>query len=525
MAINNLYQQICQTEFSNKVALEYFSQKITYKKLWKEIDHVASKLSQYGIKKGDCISIALPNTASAVVLLYGANKIGAVCNLLHPLLPIYKLKKLATWTKSKLLFVSDVVANDYVDQLVGDFAVVVCRTEDYLVGFNKWVVKSKVAPKRKNTKECFTFSKLVKGKAPQVAVAGDKDDVAIIMHGGGTTGEEKAVMLTNGNFLTTAQSTIEVICGDHKEKQRCMLSAIPFFHAFGFGVCLHTMLANGIKVLLMPAYSSKEAVKHVSKGKINYMAGVPTLFDGLTRTKGFVTKGLKEVKYAFSGSDRLSQEIKERFDNAVKSVGGSATLDEGYGLTECCGVSCVNTRPNYKEGSFGKVFSNACAEVFVDGKKMPRNTLGEICISGEGLFAGYFDDQETTDKVVFVCDGKRWLKTGDKGIVDVDGYIYYKDRIKRIAKVSGITVFPIDVEKTIEQIDGVIKCEVTAISHPYKGTVLKALVEKSDEIQDEQLLSQIRKECRQKLSKWERPISYQIEKLSCTKKEKFDCEK
>ena len=88
--INNLYQDIKKEQFANKIALQYFGQKITYKKLWKEIDKVASVLTQFGIKKGDCISIALPNVVCAVTLLYGANKIGAVCNMMHPLLPVYK---------------------------------------------------------------------------------------------------------------------------------------------------------------------------------------------------------------------------------------------------------------------------------------------------------------------------------------------------------------------------------------------------------------------------------------------------
>lgn len=518
--INNLYQDIKKEQFANKIALQYFGQKITYKKLWKEIDKVASVLTQFGIKKGDCISIALPNVVCAVTLLYGANKIGAVCNMMHPLLPVYKLRKYAQMTKSKMLFVSDVVVNEYADQLFGDYKLVVCNTEQYLIGVYKWAVKSQVAKKRSNTKNLYNFSQLIKTKVQPTQSVGEYDQLAIIMHGGGTTGEEKAVMLSNGNFISTQKSTIDVICGDHLEKQRCMLCALPLFHAFGLGACLHTMLANGIKVLLLPAYSTKQAVKLISKGKINYMAGVPTLFDGLTRHKDFPSRGLRKLRYAFCGSDRLPKSVKERFDNAVKSVGGTATLDEGYGLTECTGVSCVNTKPNFKQDSMGLCFSNSVAEVFENGKKMPRGTQGEICIGGEGLFLGYFDDEKTTNQVVFQHGQKRWLKTGDWGCVDQDGYIYYKDRIKRIAKVGGITVFPSDVEREIEKVEGVARCLVAVVAHPYKGSVLKAFLEVEGD--QEQILSNVKKTCRQKLAKWERPVGIEIKKLPLTASQKID---
>ena len=476
----------------NTAALGFLYKKFTFKRLKEEADKAASAFAAYGLEKGDTVTLALPNIPTAVSAFYGANKIGLTVNLVHPLAPYSQLKETMVKTNSKLLLAIDIVLDKYFNEVTADgFKVVCCKAEDWLK-FPANAVVALFGKKRcKNiTKhENLIFAKkFFSGKVTAVKEDFAWDETRIIMHSGGTTSLPKSIMLSGLNFNAVASATIEVIGKDRPVNGEAMIAVLPMFHCFGLGVTFHTALSYGYQAALIPKYSPKAIVKVMRKNKnVTMISGVPTMFKGMVGQKGFDGKHLSRMEFAFCGGDKLSPALKARFDEAMIKHGSPCRLDEGYGLTETSGVIAVNRRGNRRDGSVGKALGDCIVKAFD----------GELCVSGDVVMKGYL---EAGESVFFEHEGKKFVKTGDIGTVDGDGYIFMKTRIKRMIKVSGVNVYPAEAENVILQIAGVNECVVVGRPHPHKGAEAVAFV-----VADSALENEIKKQCAIHLNKWTAP--------------------
>ncbi len=518
-----MYEKIALHKKDKSIALEYFGTKMSYAQLINEVDRACCKFKESGLKKGDCIGIALANGISAIVLIYGANKAGIVCNMIHPLLPCAKLIEQAKLTGCKILFVESSFANNHFEELSSNesFQTIVCYPEDYVKGFGGLLLKLKCSKERKNCKSAYSLKQFLSGKVFETKT--EKNDLAMIMHGGGTTGEPKAIMHTNKNFNANADGTL-VIMGDEAKNpaNKAMLAVLPLYHAYGFGLCIHTMLSYGFKIVLVPKYTPQTIINLIKRKKLDYLAGVPTIYRGLILGKNFQNKGLKNLKLAFSGGDRLPDNVKINFELAVEREGGACKLLEGYGLTEVCGAICANTLKNNQDGSKGQFFSNLMVESFDGETMLNRGDKGELCISGDAVCFGYYNDEQATKLLKFEHSGRIWLRTGDWGYVDSNDFVFVTDRIKRIVKVSGITVFPAEVEKVVETVEGVSRCVIVPAKHEHKGEVLKAIVQLKENFDQREVLESILEHCEKHLGKWEMPKIISFEEIPLTKMGKID---
>ncbi|MBQ9716195.1 MAG: acyl--CoA ligase [Clostridia bacterium] len=497
------------------VAICFLYKNFSYKFLKDEIDHVACFLVSRGIKKGDVVTVALPNIPSSVSVFYAVNKIGAIANMVHPLVPYEVLKSHMQNTNSKLLFAFDHLLDCYFDNLVSDgFDVVVCRANDYLTKFESffYTAFAKKRYRQIDKNKCTFFCEAQKQKTLDLCDDVKGDDVAVIMHSSGTTDKSKSACLTNKNFNYVAHNVIDVLpWGKMLGRGMASLAVLPTFHAFGLGVSTHTILSFGYQSVMIPKYSAKLIVKKIRQKNVAIIAGVPTMFAGMVDQKSFDGKKLKKLKVAFCGGDKLGDKTKQKFDDVVAKNGGACVLDEGYGLTEASGVLCVNTRQAQKQGSVGKPLCGTTVRAFDEkGNLLPYGDSGELCVCSPAVMKGYLKGEKLVEDGLFVFDDKVFVKTGDYGLVDNDGFVFFKQRQKRIEKVSGVNVFPAEAEKVLSAVDGVKDCCVKGVPHKTKGVIMKAYVVAQHGVDKDKLLQKLKDECCQKLDKWTQPKIYQF---------------
>jgi long-chain acyl-CoA synthetase len=304
-----------------------------------------------------------------------------------------------------------------------------------------------------------------------------EEETAVLLFSGGTTGVSKGIMLSNLNCNALAIQTNAaggpILPGDS------MLSILPMFHGFGLAVGIHAMLINGGTCILVPRFSADALAGLVRKHRPEYLAGVPTLFDALAANEKFQRAPLAGFKGLFCGGDSLSRQTKERFEAVVRQGGGSAPLREGYGLTETVTANILMPKDHYREASMGIPYPDMLAKVVRTGttEEAPPGEDGEICVTGPTLMLGYLDDPEATAAAVRTHkDGLRWLHTGDLGCMDQDGFFYFKQRMKRIIKTSGISVFPSQIEDVLNKHPAVRLSCVIGVSHPTKVQIPKGFV-------------------------------------------------
>ena len=337
-------------------------------------------------------------------------------------------------------------------------------------------------------------------------------DIAAILYSGGTTGTPKGVRLTNLNLNASAMQNFEhVACLNDKDK---VLAIMPIFHGFGLSVCIHCVQYFGGTSILLPQFNAKSFDKIIKKYEPNVIVGVPTLFEAILQNKSFNHMNLEYITCVISGGDTLSPDLKRRFDTWLEKHHSPTTIREGYGLTECCAASCFTPLNYYREGSIGIPYPDTYYKIVEVGtdKELPYGTAGEIVISGPTVMAGYMRNRKETKQTLRKHrDGNIWLHTGDEGIMDKDGFVYFKGRIKRMIITSGYCVYPSNIEDVIDSHPAVRMSCVIGIPHPYKVTVAKAFIVLNKGVEEsEELLSSIKELVEKNLARFSWPYEYEF---------------
>ena len=250
-----------------------------------------------------------------------------------------------------------------------------------------------------------------------------------------------------------------------------MLAVMPIFHGFGLGVCIHSMLSQGGRCLLIPRFNPQSYAKLLKKHKPNFIAGVPTLYEALLRLKTLKHVDLSCLKGVFSGGDSLSIELKKRFDKFLAEHNATIPVREGYGTTECVTASCLTPSHWAKEGSIGLPFPDTFYKIVKPGteEEVPYGEEGEICLTGPTMMMEYINNpEETANTLRRHPDGLKWLHTGDLGMMDADGFIYFRQRIKRMIVTSGYNVYPSQIENALDAHELVHMSCVIGVPDPYK---------------------------------------------------------
>ncbi len=506
-------------EVPSNVALSYMGVKTTFKALKQKVLETAAAYTALGVRPGDKVTVCLPNVPQAVFSLYALNYIGAIASMIHPLSAEGEIIFYIKTAGSRFCITLDQFAEKFNEVLKKTDLekLIITGAEDELNFVKKSAyrlfIKTKKQKSVKTGGKMILWSDFIKAGKKTVVTAAHKKDVdpAVILFSGGTTGVTKGIMLSNLNFNALACQTIEM--AHYPVRGAKMLAAMPVFHGFGLGVCIHTMMVAGGTSILVPRFNVKSYAELIMKNRPNFIAGVPTLFEALTRNQYLDKADLSCLKGVFSGGDSLSVELKKKFDAFLKSHNCSVRIREGYGTTECVTASCLTPYDKEKEGSIGIPYPDTYYMICKPGTTEPcdANEDGEICLRGPSVMLGYLDrPQETADTLRTHADGQVWLHTGDLGFMDEEGFIFFKQRIKRMIITSGYNVYPSQIENIIDGHPAVQMSCVIGVKDPYKMQKVKAFVVlKEGYIPDDAVKNDILEYCKKNIAKYAMP--YDVE--------------
>lgn len=426
----------------NQIAVVRGGKTVRYKRFLRQIDRVAGGLYALGVRSGDVVMIALPNIQQSVVAVYAVSKLGAIASMIHPKLQPEEFGRQVRLQKPKAVFLSEINYKQFGAYSDG--------AKKIFCSF--WINAYFNLPAAKKFEE-----PACDGSAP-----------ALYMHSGGTSGVPKTVVIA----ARAANALVENLMNTMKQgfsEEDAMLVTLPMFHGFGLFVGVHTSLSANIQCVLQPRFSGDRTLKAIKQNKITTMIAVPAMLKKLLQTPGFNGKNIKTLKNIYVGGDTVCQELEDNFNSRLKAAGAPGVVSAGYGLTETMSV-CVVQNVVFKRGTVGKPLDGvACAIVDEENKRVSAGDVGELLISGAQIMLGYLGDngQILKEPDTFCSfEGKEWIKTGDYFKQDKNGFLYFMGRKKRLIKISGMNVFPSEIERVARELPFVGEC---AAIETFKG--------------------------------------------------------
>lgn len=471
--------------YPNNVAIEYYNREITYIDFINRVKKCARSLKQIGVEENDRVTICMPNTPESVIMFYAINMVGAVANMIHPLSSENEINFYLTKAQSKVVLTIDMcfpkimnaIKETNIEHVIVSSAT---KSMGFLVDTAYYIFKGNKYVKNAEKEKVLSWKSFMKkgNYYNQEYYVKRKDtDLAVILYSGGTTGKPKGICLSNLNFNAGALQSRYM--SDTMKPGNSFLTILPNFHAFGIGISTHTPLYSGMKVILIPQFNIKKMKKILKKYRPNVIAGVPSLFDAITKIK-LGPLDLQSLTLAVCGGDAINLEEKKKINTFFKEHGSKTDLRVGYGLTEASGACCLSPEGmQNKKDIIGIPFPDCIYKIvdIDDGHEVLPNEDGEILISGPNVMLGYLDEPEETASVIFKDEnGKEWLHTGDVGSIDNKGLIYYRSRLKRMIITNGYNVYPSYIEELLAKNKYVFQSAVIGIPHPYKGEVGKCFI-------------------------------------------------
>ena len=485
-----------------------------------ELDELSNRFAHYllyelNLKKGDRVAIMLPNVNQYPIALCGILKAGLVVVNVNPLYTPRELKHQLSDSRAKTIIIlenfanvlSEVIHETSIEKVIltkmGDM---LSFPKNHIVNFVVKHIKKLVPPYEYSDSSSF-LEILSKNKNSQLEkIDIDIEDIAFLQYTGGTTGLSKGAMITHKNMLYNLYQS-KAWRSDLLEDVDIIvaITALPLYHIFSLqSNCLAMMLDGGENILITNPRDFPAFVKELAKHSFVYITGVNTLFASLLNTPGFDKLDFSSLRWTIGGGMAVQNAVSKNWEK----ITGQPIL-QAYGLTETSPAAIINPI-NFEEftGSIGLPISST--EVMIcddDGTQLPIGDLGEICIKGPQVMKGYWEKPDETQKVLS-SDG--WLKTGDMGRMDQDGFIFIEDRKKDMILVSGFNVYPNEIEGVVAEMDDVLEVAAIGKESPDSGEIVKLfVVKKNPELSD----SEIYEHCKKNLTAYKVPkeIEYRDE--------------
>jgi long-chain acyl-CoA synthetase len=499
-------------DFPNTPAVEFLGFTLTYRELRDQVDRFATALHNLGVRKGDRVGIVLPNCPQHVVAVFATLRLGAIVAENNPLYTEGELEHQINDAGCSVLVVLDPVYQRIM-QLKGKLPtvrhVIATGIQDALP-FPKNLLfplkgkKDGTFFKIPEGEGVLRFSELVARTAPGVAQVevDPREDLAMLVYTGGTTGVSKGVMLSHFNLVANAFQA-RLWMPDVQAGRENILCVLPFFHSYGLTTCLTFGVLSAATLTLLPRFDRDMVLKTIDAQKPTLFPGVPTIYVALNTAPDVKKYDLTSVRACLSGAAPLPVEVAKTFEELT-----GAKLREGYGLTETSPITHAN--PIYgkaKKGSIGlPVSDTVCAIVDLDDptKVLPRGEAGELAIWGPQVMRGYWNRPDETDEVI----REGWLLTGDVAQIDDEGYFAIVDRKKDMIIAGGYNIYPRDIEEVLYEHPKVEKAVVAGVPDPYRGETVKAYIV----LKEGQQASETDMDawCREKLAAYKVPKEYEF---------------
>jgi long-chain acyl-CoA synthetase len=462
-------------------ALDFLGKKTKFGELSKAIIAFAGALqSQYKVKKGSRVALLLPNTPFYVVAYYGVLRAGGTVVNCNPLYTVHELSHIVSNAGADVMVTLDLKQLfDKAEALVEAGHVkslIVCHFPDALPGVKSLlyrVAKGKDLTKLKDSRIAGKITRyedmLKRNDTPGQVTIDAKTDVAVQQYTGGTTGLPKGAMLSHANIAANMSQIDAWGCGLFYPPSR-VVAVLPFFHIFAMTVCMNVPLCNGAQVVMLPRFELKALLDLLTRTGANILPAVPTLIAALAKAGAKAAPHLTSLEVCISGGAPLPNETRAEWAKHSKAL-----LAEGYGLTEASPVvCCAALRVPSKPMSIGQPLP-ATDLRFIDietGEVAKLGERGELQVKGPQVMLGYYNNEQAT-KDAFM-DG--WLRTGDVGVMDADGYVFIVDRIKDLIISSGFNVYPRTIEEALAEHPAVDENNVIGVPDEHRGEAPVAYV-------------------------------------------------
>ena len=505
-SIVSVLDEVCR-DYRDRPAFANFGKQLSYA----DVDRLSAQFANYllhelKLKKGDRVALMMPNVLQYPVAIFGVLRAGLTVVNTNPMYTARELKHQLTDSGASAIVVLENFAS-VVAEVIGETSVkqVIVTGVGDMLGFPKGALINFVLRHVKKQVPEYSIPGAIRfnralemgaGKTlPSIDIRGH--DIAFLQYTGGTTGVAKGAMLTHRNLVANMQQSSVWIGTNAQPGKEIIITALPLYHIFALTAnCLVFMKFGGLNYLITNPRDMPGFVAELKKIPFTAITGVNTLFNGLLNTPGFDKIDFSRLHLTLGGGMAVQRAVAERWKKAT-----GITLIEAYGLTETSPAACMNPMDLAEyNGAIGLPISSTDACVKDDaGHQLPAGEVGELCIKGPQVMAGYWQRPEETAKVI---DAEGWLHTGDMAKMDDKGFFFIVDRKKDMILVSGFNVYPNEVEDVVALMPEVLEVAAVGVPDDKSGEAVKVVIVKKD---PELTAEKVKAFCKEQLTGYKLP--------------------
>ncbi|MEM4067058.1 MAG: AMP-binding protein [Candidatus Micrarchaeaceae archaeon] len=485
--------------YPTKPFIIFYGKKLDYETTWKYILALSSALVRMGIKKGDRVGVSMQNSPNFVITYFGIIRAGGVVVLLNPMLKQGELENIVNDSGLKLIITTDDLLNNvtYLNKQLG-IKLISGSIKPFLGNDGKIPIPVQIQ-KDYERGDALPWEDLIKGETHETGASISNNDPAMIAYTSGTTAIPKGCVHTHSSIIANAMAsaywrgvtpaTIE-------------LSVAPFFHVTGLSFSLMGPLYESATIIPLYRWDKVAAVASIEEYGVTHWVTIPTMIADLLTLPDIKKHDFSSLVFVGGGGSAMPKSLLDQFEKIV-----NLHFVEGYGMTEMMGQTHVNPTRDRKVGSIG------IPQFGVDSKIIDPETLselrqgeiGEIVFTGPSLFSGYYGNDEETRNAFVELSGKKFLRSGDIGYMDEDGFFFIVDRLKRMINRAGFKVWPLEVENVLYEIPAIKECCVVSTPDNRVGEEVKAFITLKPGFENNITKDEIIQYCKSRLADYKYP--------------------
>ncbi|EEG78643.1 AMP-dependent synthetase and ligase [Dethiobacter alkaliphilus AHT 1] len=511
LSVPAVFLEMC-AKYGKKTAIIFYGKQLTYNELKKQVESLAAALAELGVGKGDVVALYVLNSPQYIISYMAVLMTGAAVTPVSPVFTSHELKYQLQDSGSKTIICQDILYENLFNTGLDMERVIITGIDEYLPPLKKLLGKTllKNFSQEMNLSRTdipsqegfYQFKELLRSSAPPVNAEIDPhSDIASITYSGGTTGPPKGVMLNHHQIIACGMM-MKGFFPFLEEGKEVYPAFLPLYHIYGQLVIMVMGLTQGATLVIFTTPDIDEVLAAVERYQCTGFFGVPTMYEYLKEYDKTGRVDWKRLKLLICGADTLHERTVQDWEKRT-----GTQIIEGYGQTESGGVSIVNPRNRPKTGTMGIPVSNVKAAVIaIDSTEfVPPGEVGEIVLQGPNVMMGYWNKPEATAETLVQINGEQWLRTGDLGYMDEEGYFHFVDRTRDLIKFKGYSIFARDVEEVLYTHPHVKAAGVIGVSNPKVGQMVKANVVLQPEARGKVTEEEIIKFCEESLAHYKVP--------------------
>ncbi|MGC8619402.1 MAG: long-chain-fatty-acid--CoA ligase [Thermoplasmata archaeon] len=498
ISIDKIFEKSAEF-YPDKAFMIFYDKIVTYSEAWNSIMGIAGTLQKLGIKKGDRIGIYMQNSPNFVISYFGIIKAGGIVVLMNPMLKREEIKYILDDSKISAVITTGELLNNLLEfQKTHKIKLIAGNLKEYIPDNTDIPVPAEIN-KIYELFDAYTWAEAIKNKENYSEVENSADDIAMIAYTSGTTAIPKGCVHKNRSIIANAMDSAYwrgVTSGTVE------LSVAPFFHVTGLSFSVLGPIYEGATMVTLARWNRIAAIKAIEKYKVTHWVSVPTMIADLLAYPDLDKIDLSSLRFIGGGGAAMPKPLLERFENLTK-----LPFVEGYGMTEMMGQTHINPPHKRKSGSIGIPQFGVDAKIidWQTGKELGFNEIGEIVFKGPSQFSGYYNKSEETEEAFIEIGVEKFLRSGDIGFMDDEGYFYVVDRLKRMINRGGFKVWPLEVENVLYSHKAIKECCVISTKDERVGEEVKALVVLKDEYKGKVSEGELIQYCKERLADYKYP--------------------